>query len=120
MENNKTEKKDIAEIKDNGEKASADKKKVLELSKVYEFEGEKISSLDFSGLEKLTTENMIRANNIMENAGMVSTVPENTMYYALIIASDATGMPIEFLKKLNIKDAFRMRRMVTRFFLTED
>ncbi len=119
MENKKTEKKDIVGIKDNGEKAASDEKKILELSGIYEFEGEKISSLDFSGLENLTTESMIRANNIMENAGMAPAVPENTMYYALIIASDATGVPIELLKKLNIKDAFRMRRMVTRFFLTE-
>lgn len=115
-----TEKKEVVETKGGRAEVASDKKKILELSKVYEFEGEKISSLDFSGLEDLTTENMIRANNIMENAGAASSVPENTMYYALIIASDATGMPVEFLKKLNIRDAFRMRRMVTRFFLAED
>lgn len=120
MSQKTTETKEITEIGENRAKAVSDKKKILELVRTYPFEGEEISSLDFSGIENLTAENMIRANNIMENSGLSATVPENTMYYALIIAADATGMPIEFFKKLRPRDAVNVRRMVTRSFFGED
>ncbi len=97
-----------------------DKKKILKLVRTYQFEGEEISSLDFSRIGDLTAENMIRANSIMEDNGVSTTVPENTMYYALIIASDATGMPIEFFKKLRPRDAVNIRRLVSRCFFGED
>lgn len=119
--NQKTaETKEVVEIKGSGAKAVPNKKRILELVRTYKFEGEEISSLDFSGIEDLTAENMIRANNIMEDSGVSATVPENTMYYALIIAADATGMPIEFFKKLRPKDAVNVRRMVSRSFFGED
>lgn len=120
MSQKTAETKEGAEIKESGAKAAPDKKKILELVRTYPFEGEKISSLDFSGIENLTAENMIRANMIMEDSGVASTVPENTMYYALIIAAEATGIPIEFFKKLRPKDAVNVRRMVTRSFFGED
>ena len=119
MSQKTTETKEIKEIGENRAKTVSDKK-ILELVRTYPFEGEEISSLDFSGIENLTAENMIRANNIMENSGISATVPENTMYYALIIAADATGMPIEFFKKLRPRDAVNVRRMVTRSFFGED
>ena len=37
----------------------------LKLSRTYDFEGEKISKLDFSGLENLTAEDMIQANKVV-------------------------------------------------------
>lgn len=120
MEQKNTGTKEIVETKDGKVEAALDKENILELSKTYEFEGEKISSLDFSGLDDLTAENMIRANNIMENDGASATVPENTMYYALIIAADATGMPVEFLKKLKPRDAVKVRRKVSRCFFGGD
>lgn len=113
------EKKEIAEMNDSRVEARQDEEKILKLSKTYEFEGEKISSLDFSGLENLTANNMIKANNIMDSNGIIANLPENTMYYALIIASDATGMPMEFLEKLNLRDAYRTRRKITHCFFGE-
>ena len=50
-------------------------KMLLQLSKTYEFEGEKISQLDLSGLEEITADNMIKANKVMVTSGAVAIMP---------------------------------------------
>lgn len=120
MEQEKAEKKEIVEIKDGRVEVAPDEERVLELTRTYSFEGEQIYVIDFSGLEDITADDMIRANNIMTNAGTVAVVPENNMHYALIIASSATGIPIEFFKRLRPRDAIKVKNMVTRFFYGTD
>lgn len=120
MEQNKTEKKEIVEIRDGKVEVTPDQEKTLELTRTYLFDGEEVSSLEFSRLEEITAEDMIRASNIMADDGAAAVIPENTLYYALIIAADATGMPIEFFKKLKPKDAIKVRRLVTHYFFGED
>ncbi len=112
----KTETKEIVEVKDGKVEITRDEENILELTKIYEFEGEKISRLDFSGLRELTAETMIRAGNIMAQAGTAAVVPENNIHYALIVAADATGLPIEFFKQLNLRDAMQVKTRVTRVF----
>lgn len=116
MGQEKTEKREIVEIKDDKVKAAPDNDKTIELSRTYKFEGEEISSLCFTRLEDVTAENMIRANNIMMNDGTAVVVPENTLYFALIIAADTTGLPIEFFKQLKPKDAMAVRQFITNYF----
>lgn len=88
----------------------------LKLSRTYDFEGEKISKLDFSGLENLTAEDMIQANKVVSTTGAVSIIPEQDLYYTLVIASRATGRPIEFFKALKPRDAVKVKNIVTAFF----
>lgn len=117
MEEKKAEKKEIVEMKKEGKmEAGLDDGKTIELSRTYKFEGEEISSLHFTGLEDVTAENMIRANNIMMNDGTSVVVPENTLYFALIIAADTTGLPIEFFKQLKPRDAMEVRRFISNYF----
>ncbi len=120
MDQKKAEKKEIVEIKDGKVEVSADEERTLGLTKTYMFEEQQISVLDFSGLEDITADDMIRANNIMTNAGTVAVVPENNLHYALIIAASATGMPIEFFRQLKPRDAIKVKNMVTRFFYGTD
>lgn len=120
MGQEKTENKEIVEVKNGRVEVSIDEERTLELTKTYSFEDEQVSVLDFSGLEDITADDMIRANNIMTNAGTVAVVPENNMHYALIIAASATGMPIEFFKKLRPRDAIKVKNIVTRFFYGTD
>ncbi|MCI9388377.1 MAG: phage tail assembly protein [Lachnospiraceae bacterium] len=111
------EKKEIVEVKKDGKAGvSPDDGKTLGLSRTYKFEGEEISSLRFTRLEDITAEDMIRANNIMVNEGISMVVPENTLYFALIMAADATGLPIEFFKQLKPGDAVKVRRFITNYF----
>ena len=120
MDQKKTEKKEIVEIKDGKVEVSADEERTLGLTKTYMFEEQQISVLDFSGLEDITADDMIRANNIMTNDGAAAVIPENTMYFALILASFATGMPVEFFKELRPNDAIKVKRFITQYFFVED
>lgn len=97
-----------------------DAETIVKLSKTYDFEGEKVSQLDFSGLENITADDMIRANKVLATSGTVSILPENDLHYTLIIAASATGYPIEFFKALKPKDAIRVKNTVTSFFFGEE
>jgi hypothetical protein len=104
-------KKDAAEVKSEA---------VVKLSKTYEFEGEKISEIDLSGLENITANDMIKANKVLNNSGTVTVLPETNLEYTLIIAASASGRPIEFFKRLAPKDAMKVKNRVTSFFFGEE
>ncbi len=103
-----------------GAKAEEDESTIVELTRAYNFEGEKITQIDFAGLEDLTAENMIKANKVLNNSGTVSVLPEMDLYYALVIAADCTGLPIEFFKQLKPRDAIKVKNKVTAFFFGEE
>lgn len=42
------------------------------------------------------------------------------MYFALILASFAAGMPVEFFKELKPGDAMKVKRFITQYFFVED
>ncbi|MCU6685665.1 phage tail assembly protein [Dorea acetigenes] len=110
---------EVKEIKKN-ETESGSEDKIVKLTKEYNFEGEKISKLDFSGLENITADDMIRANKVLTSSGTVSIMPENDLHYTLIIAASATGYPIEFFKGLSPRDAIKVKNTVTSFFYGEE
>ena len=89
---------------------------VVELSRTYEFEGEKISQIDLSGLEDVTAETMIKAGKVLVGAGDVQVLPENSLHYTLVIAAECTKYPIEFYKRLKPRDAIRIKNKITLFF----
>lgn len=97
-----------------------DAESIVKLSRTYDFEGDKISELDFSGMENVTAEDMIKANKVLASSGTVSVLPENDLHYTLIIAASATGYPIEFFKALKPKDAIKVKNKVTSFFFGEE
>jgi len=115
-----TEKKEIVEIRGDRVEVTPDDEKRIELSRTYKFEGEEVSSLYLSGLEEITAADMIKANNIMTNDGAAAVIPENTMYFALILASFSAGMPVEFFKELRPNDAIKVKRFITQYFFVED
>lgn len=93
---------------------------VVLLSKPYKFEGKRYENLDLSGLENIKARDMIEANRVHDRAGGFSLVPEMSMEYTLLIASRATGLPIEFFYGLPPKDAIRIKNKVTGFFYGQD
>lgn len=117
MRQEKTGKKEIVEVKEDGRvDVTLDKELMLELTKTYEFEGEKISCLDLSRIEDLAAADMIKANNIMLREGTVAASAETHLHYALIVASFVTGMPVEFFMKLKPKDAMKVKNLVVHHF----
>lgn len=93
---------------------------VLELSKVYPFEGDLISTLDLEGLNSITTADMIAANNYISRKGIISPMPEMTFEFAAFIAAKATGLPMEFFLQLKAKDTIKVKNRVTSFFYGEE
>ena len=88
---------------------------IIKFEKTYEFEGEKIDRVDMSGIEDITVNDMIKANKILTNAGNISVMPETSLEYAIVIASFATGKPIEFFKQLIPKDGMKIKNKVMGF-----
>lgn len=102
------------------EQAVGDNSLIVTLSKTYDFEGEKISEIDFSGLEDVTAKTMIKANKVLTATGDVQIMPESSLHYALIIAAECTKYPIEFYETLRPKDATKIKNTVTGFFYGEE
>ena len=69
---------------------------ILVLTQEYEFEGEKVKTLDFSGFVDITANDMIEASDILTKAGRVVLNPEMDVQYCLYIAAAATHKPHEF------------------------
>lgn len=114
-----TKKGEVIEVKPNGT-AEVDNENTLVLSRTYDFEGGKVSSIDFSGLEDVNAETMIKANKVLTASGDIAILPENSLHYALVVAADCTSLPIEFYKKLKPRDAIKVKNKVTSFFYGED
>lgn len=102
------------------EQAVGENTLIVTLSKTYDFEGEKISEIDFSGLEDVTAKTMIKANKVLTATGDVQIMPESSLHYALIIAAECTKYPIKFYETLRPKDATKIKNTVTGFFYGEE
>lgn len=89
---------------------------ILKLTRTYEFEGEQISELDFSGFEDLSTEDMIQASDMLTRAGRVAINPEMDVQYCMYIAACATKKPHEFFKQLKLRDVVRVKNKVRNLF----
>ena len=89
---------------------------IIKLSQTYNFEGDEISELDFSGIDSVTVEDMIQASNILTRSGRTVAIPEMDLQYTLYIAHVATGRPIEFFNRLKPRDAIRVKNRVTGYF----
>jgi hypothetical protein len=92
----------------------------INLSKTYHFEDEDINCIDLSGMENITADQMIIAQKMVARGGNVTAILESNIEYLLILASMATGKPIEFFKRLNAKDTVKVKNRVAGFFFRED
>lgn len=92
---------------------------IVTFGKPYHFEGTDYESVDLSGLDNLTAENMIAADKYLTSNGVFTPMPEMNLEYALFIASTATGFPVEFFRNLPPKDAIKVKNRVTNFFYAE-
>lgn len=99
---------------------TAENKYLVKLRKEYNFEGRKIKEIDLSGLEDITGENMIAAEKYLASSGVVAATAEMSIAYCFFIANVASGIPLEFFKRLFPKDAVKVKNKVTGFFYNED
>jgi len=94
------------------------KERIVVLSKTYQFEGEEVKTVDLSGLDNITADQMITAQKIVTRSGNVTALLETNIQYLLVLASFASGKPVEFFKQLNAKDTVRVKNRVSGFFFS--
>lgn len=92
------------------------KESVIVFDKPVMFEAAEHKSVDLSGLENLTTDNLIYAETLYHKSGGSAINPETTMLYSMILAHVSSDKPIEFFGKLPAKEALKIKREVYRFF----
>jgi hypothetical protein len=94
---------------------SEKKEGVIVFGKPFEFEGKSVESIDLSGLENLTGDDLLEADRAYSATGNYSPVPELTLAYAFSLAATVAGVPHEFFKRLPGKEALKVKNEVVRF-----
>lgn len=90
---------------------------IIPLSKVYDLEGQKITEVDLSGLEDLTTADAEYIDRVMAK---LNHYPKNRFHditYTKHIAMRVTNLPIEFFNTLKWKDQQAITSRIAIYFL---
>lgn len=87
------------------------------LSKTYDLDGKKISEIDLSGLEDLTTADGEYIERVMAKLNHTPTNKFMDLTYTKHIAMKVTGLPIEFFNALKWKDQQRITSRIAVYFL---
>ena len=94
---------------------------IVELSKVYEVDGEEIESIDLTGLEDISQSQQDKVNKLYKKiTKTVSTTPELTTEYAVAMTHVLTGIPLEVVKQFTFKDKIRLKNAIMVFLYGED
>lgn len=88
---------------------------IVKFKKPYQFEGKTYESVDLSGIDDLTGDDLLEADRAYTSSGQFSPVPEMTLAYAFSIAATVTEQPIEFYRALPAKEALKIKNEVIRF-----
>lgn len=92
----------------------------ITFEKPYKFEGKEYTEIDLSGLDNLSTADLIAAQSRMERSGTQSVMPELNYLYICIVCSIATKLPEEFFKGLPAKEGIKLKNAVgANFFNVE-
>lgn len=91
--------------------------KIIKLRKPVSHMGMQIESLDLTGLDDMTLDDMARIYSIYDEMGGTGTVmQESTLLFAKLTAQHLTGLPLEVLGNLCARDAIVLKNRVYRFF----
>lgn len=71
---------------------------IVKFDKSYKFEGKEYDSLDLSGMEKMTVQDLIDIQKSIGNETAAMYAMEMTTSFAQEMAVKATGKPVEFFK----------------------
>lgn len=87
------------------------------------FEGKEYTSVDLSKLEDWTCDDIVavtkKFNRMTDgNSGALEAIlPESNLEYCQYVAAEASGLPIDFFKKLPAKEVGGLRSLIVGFFL---
>lgn len=103
--------------KDSIEKINRELSYEVELTREYDFDGERIRKVDLSGLKELTTVDGTEIDQVMERMNHEPRNKFRDMTYTKHIAMRVTGLPVEFFNNLIWKDMERIKNRITLYFL---
>lgn len=89
----------------------------VELTREYDFDGERIRKVDLSGLKELTTVDGTEIDQVMERMNHAPRNKFRDLTYTKHIAMRVTGLPVEFFNNLIWKDMERIKNRITLYFL---
>lgn len=89
--------------------------KKIALNKTYTCDGNEIKDLDLSGLNNLTSQDLIDANRIYTAQTGMPPLSEADMLYTFLIAYKVTNLPIDFFTSLSAKDGMKVKSAVSNF-----
>lgn len=92
----------------------------LKFSKPYKFEGTEYEGLDLSGIVDLTAADQLWAERHCSQETMMNPVKEMSTEMAMLLATRATGKPIEFFKFLPMPDMTKIRLAIVGFTYGEE
>lgn len=91
---------------------------VVKLSRAYDdFSGNKIDTVDLSGMETLTTMDAQEVDRVVSKLGHAPANKWKDTLYTKHVAVKATGLPVEFFNQLLWKDMEEIRATVMYYFL---
>lgn len=98
-------------------------KHVLTLEQPYTYDGKKgeikgqtFDSIDLTEVENLCTMNELTAENRMVAEGFATVNKDRNYFHAVVIASQATGLPEDFFTALPLCEAAKLRNAVDSAF----
>lgn len=90
---------------------------VLKLDFPIEYQGTEIKEIDLSKVKEMTGEDLNVIYDLYESLGGGGNImQECTLRFAQVIASRATGYPLEVILKLKAKDSVALKGRLYRFF----
>ena len=89
----------------------------VELTREYDFDGERIRKVDLSGLKELTTVDGTEIDQVMERMNHEPRNKFRDLTYTKHIAMRVTGLPVEFFNNLIWKEMERIKNRITLYFL---
>lgn len=93
---------------------------IIKFNKPYTFEGQTYTEINLAGLDDLSTTQLQQAERIFERGGGVSAMKELNIEFACIVASIATGKPLEFFNNLPAREGNKIKTAVGSYFFGSD
>lgn len=88
---------------------------LIKLNRPHQFEGETYSEIDLSGLEELTTVDLLDADKQFAASESFSFMNEMSLGYLIIVASKATKKPVEFFEQMAASNVLKVKNCVMTF-----
>lgn len=93
---------------------------ILKFRKPYKFEGQEYTEVDLSGLEDMVASDLCAAERILKKQGIVDPLMEMSLPMACHLAARAAGKPVEFFERLPLREATKLKTMITGFLYGGD